>query len=152
MIFKQSLDANESSDMRQANLEKIQTFLAQVNDEYRPPLDTKVVLCAYAEKILDHSILFVEEINGIGIVGMVVLYCNNENEKRAYIPLVGVLPTYQRRGIAKRLMQEAIVYVRQQGYKVLGIHSNNMVAVKMYTKLGFIVKDDSERKYMELYI
>lgn len=152
MIFKQSFDTNESSDIRQANLEKIQTFLAQVNDEYCPPLDTKVILRAYSEKILDHSILFVEEIDGIGIVGMVVLYCNNENEKRAYIPLVGVLPAYQRRGIAKRLMQEAIAYVRLQGYKVLGIHSNNMVAVKLYGKLSFVVKDNAERKYMELYI
>ena len=151
MILKQLTESSESSDRKLADLERIQVFLAKVNDEYRPPLDTKVNLQAYAEKIQDHAVLFVEE-NGIDFVGMVVLYCNDENEKRAYIPLVGVLPAWQRRGIAGRLMREAISYVKQKEYKVLGIHSNNMVAVKMYGKLGFVVKDDSERKYMELYI
>ena len=114
-------------------------------------MNAKVNLHTYAEKILENAVLFVEE-NGIDIVGMVVLYCNDEKGKRAYIPLVGVLPAWQRRGIAGRLMWEAIAYVKQKGYKVLGIHSNNMVAVKMYGKLGFVVKDNAERKYMELYI
>lgn len=151
MMLKYLSKSYESADMRQTYIAKVQVFLSKINNEYRPPLDVKVDLRDYAEKILEHALLFVEE-SGIDIVGMVVLYCNNEREKKAYIPLVGVLPAYQRCGIAGRLMQEAIVHVRQQGYKVLGIHSNNMVAVKMYTKLGFIVKDDSERKYMELYI
>lgn len=151
MILKQLTEPLESSDRRQADIERIQVFLAKVNDEYRPPLNAKVNLHTYAEKILENAVLFVEE-NGIDIVGMVVLYCNDEKGKRAYIPLVGVLPAWQRRGIAGRLMWEAIAYVKQKGYKVLGIHSNNMVAVKMYGKLGFVVKDNAERKYMELYI
>lgn len=151
MILKHLSKSYESADMQQTYLAKVQAFLSKINNEYRPPLGTKVDLREYAKKILEHAVLFVEE-NGIDIIGMVVLYCNNEREKKAYIPLVGVLPAYQRHGIAGRLMQEAIVYAKQKGYKVLGIHSNNMVAVNMYTKLGFIVKDDSERKYMELYI
>ena len=132
-------------------MDKIYIFLAHINSEYNPPLDTKVELHQYAEKILNNAVLFVEMV-GDDIVGMVVLYCNDDNTKKAYIPLVGVLPTYQHRGIASKLMKEAISLVREQGYKLIGIHSNNMVAVHLYSKLGFTVEDDSERKYMELYI
>ena len=135
----------------EVDIDKIYIFLAHINNEYNPPLDTKVELRQYAEKILNNAILLVEMIDE-NVVGMVVLYCNDENTKKAYIPLVGVLPTYQHRGIASKLMKEAIAFVRVQGYKLIGIHSNNMVAVHLYSKLGFTVKDDSERKYMELYI
>lgn len=135
----------------EVDIDKIYIFLAHINNEYNPPLDTKVELRQYAEKILNNAILLVEMIDE-DVVGMVVLYCNDENTKKAYIPLVGVLPTYQHRGIASKLMKEAIAFVRVQGYKLIGIHSNNMVAVHLYSKLGFTVKDDSERKYMELYI
>lgn len=135
----------------EVDIDKICIFLALINNEYNPPLDTKVELRQYAEKILNNAILLVEMIDE-NVVGMVVLYCNDENTKKAYIPLVGVLPTYQHRGIASKLMKEAIAFVRVQGYKLIGIHSNNMVAVHLYSKLGFTVKDDSERKYMELYI
>lgn len=135
----------------EVDIDKIYIFLAHINNEYNPPLDTKVELHQYAEKILNNAILLVEMIDE-DVVGMVVLYCNDENTKKAYIPLVGVLPTYQHRGIASKLMKEAIAFVREQGYKLVGIHSNNMVAVHLYSKLGFTVKDDSERKYMELYI
>ena len=81
------------------DVDKIYIFLAHINSEYNPPLDTKVELHQYAEKILNNAVLFVEMV-GDDIVGMVVLYCNDDNTKKAYIPLVGVLPTYQHRGIA----------------------------------------------------
>lgn len=152
-MLKQVCNLDRTVMYRQGvDVDKIYVFLTRINNEYNPPLDTKVELRQYAEKIFDSAILFVEIGNETDIVGMVVLYCNDENAKKAYIPLVGVLPTYQHRGIASKLMKEAVSFVREQGYKLIGIHSNNLVAVNIYSKLGFIVKDDSERKYMELYI
>ena len=74
------------------------------------------------------------------------------NGEKAYIPLVGVLPAYRRRGIAKKLMLEAISYVNSKEFKVVGIHSNNPIAVKAYCDLGFDIIEDDERKYMELMI
>lgn len=130
-------------------LENVYAFLVNINKEYNPPLDAKVDLRQYAEKILDSAVLFVETDNS-NIVGMVVLYCNDESTKRAYIPLVGVLPAFQRQGIAKRLMQEAISYVKEHNYRVIGIHSNNPIAVKAYCNLGFNIIEQGERKYMEL--
>ena len=135
----------------QPSIEKIYKFLVGVNKEYKPHLDAKVDLYLYAEKILNNAILFIESAN-TDIVGMVVLYCNDERTKNAYIPLVGVLPAYQHHGIASKLMNEAISCVKKSGYKLIGIHSNNIVAINLYTKFGFIIKYDSERKYMELYI
>ena len=152
MMLKLIDNSDRSAVLTQGvDVDKIFIFLVHINSAYNPPLDAKVDLRQYAEKILNNAILLVDVV-GEDIVGMVVLYCNDENTKKAYIPLVGVLPVYQHRGIASRLMKGAIAFVREQGYKLIGIHSNNMVAVHLYSKLGFTVKDDSERKYMELYI
>lgn len=152
-MSKQICNLDRKADSMQGiNVDKIYMFLVHINNEYNPPLNTKVELHQYAEKIFDNAILFVEISNEADIVGMVVLYCNDKISKKAYIPLVGVLPTYQHRGIASKLMNEAVSFVREQRYKLIGIHSNNVAAINLYSKLGFIVKDDSERKYMELYI
>lgn len=148
MIIQQQLEGHYN---RQQKLESIYTFLVEINDEYNPPLDAKVDLHQYAEKILDNAVLFVEDDNS-KIVGMVVLYCNDINGEKAYIPLVGVLPAYRRWGIAKKLMLEAISYVNSKEFKVVGIHSNNPIAVKAYCDLGFDIIEDDERKYMELMI
>ena len=136
---------------RQQCLESIYLFLDNINNEYNPPLSAKVDLRQYTEKIFDNAVLFVRNDNS-NIVGMVVLYCNDENKEKAYIPLVGVLPSHRRRGIAKELMQEAISYVKSKDFNVIGIHSNNPIAVKAYCDLGFDIIEDGERKYMEMKI
>ena len=143
-------EVNELSKRQQCS-RFIYSFLVSMNNEYNPPLDAKVKLANYADKILDNAILFVEK-DISGIVGMVVLYCNDENKEKAYIPLVGVLPAYQRKGLAKKLMYEAISYVKSKDFKVIGIHSNNSIAINAYCNLGFEIIEDGERKYMELKI
>lgn len=151
MIIQQIKKKMYEDSIQSLYLKKIYTFLFNINYEYNPPLNLKVDLQCYAKKIIDNAVLFVEECHS-EIVGMVVLYCNDKSREKAYIPLVGVLPDYQRRGIAKKLMQEAISYVKSVKFKTLGIHSNNSVAISTYCKLGFTIIEQGERKYMELRI
>ena len=148
MIIQRHIEAGDLH-IRQLILEDIHKFLIEMNNEYTPHLSMKVDLRHYAEKIYDNAVLFAEECN-LGIVGMVVLYCNDENNERGYIPLVGVLPAYQRQGIAKKLMQEALSYAKSRRFKVVGIHSNNPIAIEAYCKIGFNIVEEGERKYMEL--
>lgn len=148
MIIQRYLKLGELH-IRQLILEEIYKFLIDMNDEYNPPLSVKVDLHHYAEKIFDNAVLFVEEGNS-GIIGMVVLYCNDKNNERGYIPLVGVLPAYQQQGIAKKLMLEALSYAKSRKFKVVGIHSNNPIAIEAYCKIGFNIVEEGKRKYMEL--
>ena len=127
------------------------TFLQEINSEYVPNLDKKIDLSDYADKILTKA-SFLIECDKNGIVGLVVFYCNNINNLKAYIPLVGVLPRAQHQGIATRMMEIDCQYIKEQKFKVIGIHSNNPVAIKTYQKLGFKILNENERKYLEKII
>jgi len=56
-----------------------------------------------------------------------------------YISTVMVHPTYRRKGIARKLMENAIDYVQKRKMKraVLHVMSTNVPAKSLYTKLGF---------------
>lgn len=84
------------------------------------------------------------------ICGLIVLYCNDFINKKAYISLVGVAAKYRNKGIAKTMMEKAIQVAASSGMKIIGIHSNNSIAIHLYKKLGFKIIEPGERAYMEL--
>lgn len=127
------------------------TFLQEMNSEYIPHLDEKVHLSDYIDKILTKA-SFLVECDKSGIIGLIVFYCNDTDKLKAYISLVGVLPKAKHQGIATRMMECVCQYIKEQKFKVIGIHSNNPIAVKAYLKLGFKILDDNERKYLEKII
>lgn len=55
---------------------------------------------------------------------------------------VGVHPDYQRRGIARKLMQAAMDLIRERGGGVvlLQVDADNAIAQSLYLKLGFVVE------------
>lgn len=57
----------------------------------------------------------------------------------AYIANVNVSPQHQNRKIGRRLIEEAFVRMREQGYATasLVVSSSNEPALALYTKLGF---------------
>lgn len=124
-------------------------FLEQINSDFIPTLTTKVNLNEFVEKIREKAVLICQRNTDNELVGLVVLYCNNTMEHKSYISLVGVLKDYRGCGIAKTMLNEAISYAKESGYYVLGIHSNNPIAIQLYKKLGFCIKENGERVYME---
>jgi ribosomal protein S18 acetylase RimI-like enzyme len=77
----------------------------------------------------------VAEINS-KVVGTTIV--NNRGEL-GYITTVMVHPDYRRKGIATRLMKNAIAYVRRKRMRraILHVDSTNIAAVGVYTKMGF---------------
>ena len=73
------------------------------------------------------------------IVGNVTLL-ESQLAGRYLIANVAVHPDYQRRGVARSLMQEAFNYISQnQGYKILlQVEQDNHAAINLYQSLGFI--------------
>lgn len=129
--------------------EKLLDFLQNIDTDFNPPLSSKVYLPDYVKKITDKADL-VLDYDGNEISGLVVVYCNEMVNKKAYIPLVGVSSKYRNRGIARKLMIQAIRLVKEKGFKIVGIHSNNPVAIKLYESLGFSTIVQGERSYLEL--
>lgn len=78
--------------------------------------------------------LFVAEVDN-RVVGMTMV---NNRRKIGYIANVMVHPTYRKKGIATKLMKNALNYVqRKKGRAVLHVLSKNTSAKSLYTKLGF---------------
>jgi len=72
------------------------------------------------------------------VVGTTIV---NDRGRAGYISTVLVHPDYRRRGIAARLMENALDYVRQRSKArtILDVDSTNIPAINLYTKLGFTV-------------
>lgn len=81
-----------------------------------------------------------------------MLYCNDRNKLKAYIPLVAVSNEHRSKGHAKSMMEEAIKTVRFNGFRTIGIHSNNPHAIRLYEKMGFNIISGKDRVYMELNV
>jgi ribosomal protein S18 acetylase RimI-like enzyme len=78
--------------------------------------------------------LFVAEVDN-RVVGMTMV---NNRRKVCHIANVMVHPTYRKKGIATKLMKNALNYVqRKKGRAVLHVLSKNTPAKSLYTKLGF---------------
>lgn len=131
--------------------QKLRIFLESINNDFNPPLTDKVSLEEYVNKIIENAELVIE-FDEEEVCGLVVLYCNDKQSNRAYIPLCGVNKTHRGKGIARSLMEKAISIVKNSGYHTLAIHSNNPIAIDLYEKLGFRIIEGDERVYMELQL
>lgn len=123
-------------------------FLSDIDQDFSPCLSSKVNLKEYVTKILDNAELIVDV--DYNLRGLVVLYCNDIANRKAYISLCGVRKEFRGKGIARQLMINAIEVAKEKGMRALGIHSNNIIAINLYKSLGFTTKEPGIREYLEL--
>lgn len=76
--------------------------------------------------------------------------------KRIYISRIIVKKDFRGKGYGKKLMNYAIDYAKNNGYKEisLGVNLDNYIAFKLYVDLGFTkiqyIGEDSDGKYVKL--
>jgi len=101
-------------------------------------LSTRPCLSSYASKLLQSANLCFALLDG-SVVGMLALYANDYKTRVAYIPLVFVSRSAQRKGIGRALMTEGVNLARQNGMGQLGIEvrDDNTIARNLYESLGF---------------
>lgn len=127
-------------------------FLIRIDSDFRPFLSQKVVLADYVCKIQSKAELIMEW-DGKELAGLTVLYCNDSDRQFAYISLVGVSSFCRGRGIASKMLQSAVQIVSTREFRLLGIHSNNPIAIHLYKKFGFKeISKEGDRVYLELEI
>lgn len=129
--------------------EDIYTFLKEIDQDFPTPLTSKVDLNDYTDKILDRAEIL-SVFKEYKMVACVVLYCNDIVNSRAYVPLVGVLKQYRGQGLAKGLVRAAINMAKSRGFNILGIHTESDSALHLYQSMGFDIRQDGYRKYLEL--
>lgn len=127
-------------------------FLEEIDNLFVPHLSSKQPLNCFCDKILDLGNVLVVEVEQT-IVGAICYYTNNKQNLLAYVSLVGVKTDYSGQRIATCLVREMILDASKQGMKVVGIHTNNTIALNLYLKCGFeIISSDNSiptRFYLE---
>ena len=126
--------------LNHASEAEIAEHLLCCNSDFVPPLSGRVEISGYAHKIVAKATRFEAWAKG-ALVGLVASYCNDSARRAAYITSVSVLHGWQGRGIASRLIEQCIGHVKELGFEhiELEVDSENVGAVKLYEKMGFMI-------------
>lgn len=129
-------------------------FFHKIDKDFNPSLSHRTNLDLFCEKLQKNANLFVSYADDGEIKGLVAIYANNFESHYSYITLVAVDSKFRKQGVARTLLEQAIDYVRDLGndkINCIGIRTNNPIALHLYEKLGFCLKNESQnRSYLEI--
>lgn len=114
-------------------------FLHSIDQLFPIPLSHKVSIDEYADKLLKYATLVSCYSNG-SLVGLAAGYTKNlPAEGLAYLSIVGVSESRQKKGLGKALVEKFVAIAKDSG--VNGVHlytdPSNYKAIAMYRHLGF---------------
>lgn len=134
------------SGLNQATEAEIAEHLSRCDAAFVPPLRGRVEIEEYAKKISGKAIRFEAWSDG-QLTGLVAAYCNDSAVCTAYITNVSVLQCWMGKGIASQLLEGCIKHVSKLGFEriELEVGSQNVVAARLYGKMGFIVSGVSDQ-------
>ncbi len=108
---------------------------------------SKLILLSWTILHSDTSVVAIED-------GRIVGYCISALEKRGetlrgHILSIAVMPEYRGRGIGKRLLSSCETLLRKRGarYVYLEVEEDNLVAKRLYEKMGYKVAGRIEKYY-----
>ncbi|QEF98680.1 putative acetyltransferase [Stieleria maiorica] len=138
----ESISARQSFQYQigHATSAEILKHLQACSAQFRPPLTDRVDLPQYAKKLFSRSVTF-EAWRGKKLIGLVACYVDQQAQPAsAFVSNVSVLWEYRSKGIARRLMLRCHDEVEQRGVQVISLEvsDNNVPAIGLYTKLGYI--------------
>lgn len=129
-------------DEKRANIcDELLTKLIQDERQYDDSIDENFIVKDYFKNIIkkENDILLCYEEND-NVIGYIYLKAINNNNKKGYlIDGLYVEETYRNRGIATKLINEAIKVIKDTDSKFIDINvlANNLTAYKLYKSLGF---------------
>ncbi len=128
------------------DFDQIVELLQHIDKKFPIPLSEKTNLDELTSKFLKngHVYLALEGNIPVGIVGF---YANDIQTTTGYISVVGVVEAHQRMGIAKELVNQALLICKNRGmtFCVLHTHKKNNGAISLYKKLGFVGEENPNR-------
>ena len=118
---------------------QIAQHLFQCDADFVPPLNTRVDINDYANKIVRKAVRFEAWSDSI-LIGLVAVYCNDHQVRIGYITSVSILKAWTKKGIAAHLMEQCVMYVKSSGMHEISLEvaSDNVPAISLYEKNGFV--------------
>lgn len=119
-----------------SDTKRIYSTLAEMDMYMIPPISERTDLQTYAKKLANNADIFYARCKDKDC-GHCAIYMNQID--KAYISSFGILPEFQNRGIATKLINYAIYELELRGIKEveLEVWKENMKAYRLYAKVGF---------------
>lgn len=126
--------------LNKASAAEIAEHLSCCDADFVPPLSCRINIKGYANKIASKATRFEAWLDG-KLVGLVAVYCNDQDKRISYITSVSVLKEWVGNGIATRLLSQCVDYAKELRMRRISLEvaRDNAPAIKLYEKNGFIV-------------
>lgn len=134
--------------------EKIRDYITKHRRVFHSPLDERVDILQYSEKLARNSIQFWLMIEDQA-VGFMACYFNDQINLTGFITTISLVKKYQGQGLGKRLIKEAIQYGKTHGFLSikLQVSKTNKPAINFYLKYGFtIIEETPQSLYMAIQL
>ncbi len=126
-------------EYNKASQAEVEKHLLSCDEQFLPRLSSRVSILDYASKIFTHASLIEAWFDG-KLIGLVAVYCDDQNTKIAHITSVSVLMAFTGNGIAGRLIENCVEQSRSLGlHRInLEVSTQNAPAIALYKKFGFV--------------
>ncbi|MBS1745657.1 MAG: GNAT family N-acetyltransferase [Bacteroidetes bacterium] len=127
----------------------IKQLLHEVDYEFNPNLSSRLVMDDYVEKIIFHSMIVPVYENG-ALNAFISFYCNDYKNLSAFLSMIVVKSHCRGKGLAKSLIEFAIGYLKNNGFKnlKLEVDKKNGKAITLYKEFGFIVINETGNSFL----
>jgi ribosomal protein S18 acetylase RimI-like enzyme len=125
-------------EIRNLSVSEIFQYLSKNNQLFNPPLTSRLDIMNYAIKLNKYAVHFCA-LENIKLVGFMGCYFNDPHKESGFISSFSVIKASQGKGVAKRLLNSAIEYAIENGFKQIRLHVDisNIPVKNLYTKSGF---------------
>lgn len=122
----------------EASVKQIEQHLLACASGFRPSLVSRVSIPQYSAKLASRAVCY-EAWCDLVLVGLIAIYMGRADRSVAFITNASVHPDFQRRGIARRLLADALQGALDAGMKTveLEVDSSSIPALELYAKAGF---------------
>ena len=112
-------------------------FIESFSNKFKPPISRRVKIDDYCEKLLKKAAIFIARENHI-VVGVIAFYCNDEDQKQAYLSYFYVRPENRSKGIGQTLLRKAILHSQTCGMKSMRLETwVDSRSIFLYRRHGF---------------
>ncbi|NOU47443.1 MAG: GNAT family N-acetyltransferase [Bacteroidales bacterium] len=137
-----------------ASIDEIKSYLIDNDEIFFEPMQSRLDITKFSEKIYQNADQY-WVFNDERKIGFMAVYFNHPINEFGFITTISICKEFQGTGLGKRLLEEAIGYASENGFKKirLQVHPHNITAQNLYTKFGFeVIENDGLYYLMSLNI
>lgn len=134
--------------------EKIENIMEYFKEDLASLKQGKLYRVRMAEKFFVNGVVIEisdkDNLHYPGIIGFVAFYCNNFENKIAYISMLAVKGNVRCKGFGHKLLREAEIISLNQGMETiqLEVMKANTNAIKFYEKNNYILHETKEESFI----